>query len=459
MSATAQLANNIVANRFGAISADVRHEAKRAVLNIVGCALGGADHPSMDITIAALGPFSGPPKASVLGRRERFDPLLTSILNGFSTHIHDYDDTVPKNYIHASTAVASAIFAYASANKVFGSEFLHAFILGFEVTSRIGNASYPEYYEAGWHSTGSLGVFGATAAVGKLLGLDAAQMADAIGIAATQSCGIRDMFGSMAKALHPGRAAQSGYMAALLAQQGLTAGHTPLEGPRGILAITVDTYDLAKIVDGWGITYELRENTYKPFPSGIVIHPTIDACIQLREKHRLTADQVQAVELHVAPLVKDLCNKRELSIGLEGKFSIYHAAAIGLGRGKGGLAEFTDEAVNDPVLKRLRDLTEAIGDTSVSEDAVVVRVQLKDGRTLGMSLDGSLGNKTKPLSDAQLEAKFREQAGALPPAQIDAAIAACWDIEKLDDMSSLIAHCVPRSAAVGTWQTQERRSS
>jgi 2-methylcitrate dehydratase PrpD len=447
MSTTLRLANNIVTNRFDAIPADVRHEAKRAVLNIVGCALGGANHPSMDITIAALGPFSGPPNASVLGRRERFDPLLTSILNGFSTHIHDYDDTLPKNYIHASTAVASAIFAHASANKVSGPEFLHAFILGFEVTSRIGNACYPAYYEAGWHSTGSLGVFGATTAMGRLLGLDAGQMANAIGIAATQSCGIRDMFGSMAKALHPGRAAQSGYMAALLAQQGLTAGHTPLEGPRGILAITVDAYDLNKIVDGWGVTYELRDNTYKPFPSGIVIQPTIDACIQLREAHRLTADQVEAVELRVAPLVKDLCNKRELGNGLDGKFSIYHAAAIGLGRGKGGLAEFTDEAVNDPVLKRLREVTEAIGDPSVGEDAVIVRVRLKDGRTVEMSLSGSLGNITRPLSDAQLEAKFREQAGAFPPAQIDAAIAACWDIERLDDMSSLIGHCVPHNAA------------
>jgi 2-methylcitrate dehydratase PrpD len=209
------------------------------------------------------------------------------------------------------------------------------------------------------------------------------------------------------------------------------------------LAVTVDSYDLEKIVNDWGVTFELRDNTYKPFPSGIVIHPTIDACIQLREKHQMTADQIVGIELRVAPLVKDLCNKKELSVGLEGKFSIYHAAAIGLGRGKGGLPEFTDEAVNDPVLKRLREMTDAVSDPTVSEDAVVVAVRLSDGRTVEMTLEGSLGNLKRPLSDSQLATKFRDQAGALTVAQIDAAIAACWDIERLDDMSSLIAHCVP----------------
>jgi 2-methylcitrate dehydratase PrpD len=147
--------------------------------------------------------------------------------------------------------------------------------------------------------------------------------------------------------------------------------------------------------------------------------------------------------LRVAPLVKDLCNKKDISAGLEGKFSIYHAAAIWLVRGKGGLAEFTDDAINDPVLKDLREVTTAIGDPAVNEDSVVVEVRLKDGRAVGMTLQSSLGNLARPLSDAQLEAKFRDQAGMLAAEQVDAAIAACWDIEGLDDMSSMIVQCVP----------------
>ncbi len=444
MNVTAQLVSYILDSRLDGIPRDVRHEAGRALLNIVGCALGGAAHPAMDIAMAALGPYSGPPTCAVLGRAERFDPLFASLLNGISSHVHDYDDTLPRNYIHASSPVASALFAYAGVNAVSGADFLHAFILGFEVVSRIGNATYPAHYDAGWHSTGSIGVFGAAVAVGKLLGLDAERMTYAIGLAATQSAGLREMFGSMAKGFHPGRSAQSGYMAALLAQKGFTSGRFPLEGPRGFAAVTSASYDLEKIIDRLGVDFDLRVNAYKPYPCGIVIHPAIDACCQLREQYGLTAERIAGVELRVAPLVKDLCDKQFITTGLEGKFSIYHAAAIGLGRGRGGLAEFTDEAVNAPDLRTLREAAVAIGDPTVSEDGVAVAVRLKDGRTLHLNLEASLGNLKRPLTDAQLEAKFRDQATVLVPEQRNAAIAACWEIEALRDVgATLIPLCVP----------------
>lgn len=444
MGETATLVDFVLASRPDSIPEAIRHEGKRALLNIVGCALGGADHAAMDIAIDALGPYSGAPTSAVIGRRERFDPLFASLLNGLSSHVHDYDDTLPKNYIHASSPVASALLAYASVNKVSGADFLHAFILGFEVVSRIGNATYPAHYDAGWHSTGSVGIFGAVAAVGKLLGLDARHMTYALGLAATQAAGIREMFGSMAKGFHPGRSAQSGYMGALLAQKGFTTGLHPLEAPRGFAAVTSAHYDLSRITEGLGSRFELSDNTYKPFPCGIVVHPTIDACIQLREAHGFSAEDVVGVELRVAPLVKDLCNKQQIDTGLQGKFSIYHAAAIGLGRGKGGLAEFTDAAVNDPALKRIRLLAEAVGDPSVIEDGVNVTVRLKDGRALRMELTESLGNLKRPLSDAQLEAKFRDQARVVSSAQVDAAIAACWQVETLADAAALIDTCIPK---------------
>jgi 2-methylcitrate dehydratase PrpD len=443
MTCTTELAGYLAGSRPGDIPAATRHEGKRALVNIVGCALGGARHEAVDIAIAALGPFSGPAHCQVPGRGERFDPLLASLLNGISSHVHDYDDTMPRNYIHASSPVASALLAYASVNEVSGADFLHAFILGFETVARIGNATYPAHYDAGWHSTGSVGVFGAAVGVGKLMGLDAGRMLHAIGLAATQAAGLREMFGSMGKAFHPGRSAQSGYMAALLAARGFTSGRLPLEGPRGFAAVTAGRYDLAAVTAGLGRVFELHANTYKPFPCGIVIHPAIDALSQLREQHGIRAEQVQSVQLRVAPLVKDLCDKKHISVGLEGKFSIYHAAALGLGRGRAGLQEFSDEAVNDPQLKRLREVTDAIGDPAVGEDAVVATVVLVDGTRLVKSLDGSIGNLKRPLSDAQLEAKFRDQAAVLAPARRDAALAACWNIESLAQARELVGLCVP----------------
>src|SRR5919109_2850554 len=236
MSVTQALAEYVTHSTLEAIPRDVRDEAKRAVVNYLGCALGGAVEPALDIAIRTLAPFSGNASACVLGRPERFDALHATLLNGIGSHVHEYDDTLPKNYIHPSVPVASALFAYASANPVAGRDFVHAFVLGFEVESRIGNAVYPAHYSAGWHITSTTGVFGAAAAIGKLLGLSTKQMVWAFGLAATQAAGIREMFGSMAKSFQPGRAAQNGYTAALLGQADFTAGERALERAPGVAA-------------------------------------------------------------------------------------------------------------------------------------------------------------------------------------------------------------------------------
>src|SRR5690606_4425990 len=220
MSATRSLAEYVVESDYAAIPEDVRVEAKRALLNYLGCAIGGSPEPALDTAIRVLAPYSGRPTATVIGRRERFDPLHAALLNGIGSHVHEYDDTTPKNYIHPSVPVASALFAYASANRVSGEDFLHAFVLGFEVESRVGNAVYPAHYEAGWHITSTAGVFGAAAAIARLLGLSVRQTVWSFGLAATQAAGITEMFGSMAKSVQHCRPAQTGYPATPLAGNG-----------------------------------------------------------------------------------------------------------------------------------------------------------------------------------------------------------------------------------------------
>jgi len=442
---TQTLASYIVTSRIESVPQDVRHEARRAIVNYVGCALGGSIDTAVDRAMQALGPYSGKPTASILGRSERMDPLHASLMNGISSHVYDYDDTTPKNYIHPTSPVASALFAYASANPVSGRDFMEAFILGFEAESRIGNAVYPAHYDVGWHITGTAGVFGAAAAIGKLLSLQGHEMIWAIGLAATQAAGLREMFGSMAKALHPGRAAQNGYAAALLAQAGFTAGEHGLEGPRGFAAVQAAKYDLSKITARLGEDFDLRANTYKPFPCGIVNHPTIDGCIQIHDEYRPAPDQITAVRLRVAPLVMDLCNQQGITKGLQGKFSVYHGAAIGLVRGKAGIQEYTDEAVNDPQIKRVRELVSAVGDPSITEDQAHIEVELVSGVKLTRFVEKSLGNIHCPMSDKQLEVKFRDQAvAALPAAQVEKAIELCWKIDELTDVSELIQVCVSR---------------
>jgi 2-methylcitrate dehydratase PrpD len=445
MGTTEDLAGWLTASRPDDIPADVTHEARRALVNIVGCALGGARHPVVDITIDALGAMFGPPDAAVLGRPERADPLHAALLNGITSHVEDFDDTLPRNYIHATSPVASALLSYATANRVSGRQLVHAFVLGFEATSRLGNATYPSHYTAGWHSTGSVGVFGAAIAIGTLLGLTQEQMIWAIGLAGTQAAGVREQFGSMGKALHPGRAAQNGYAAALLAQKGFTSGAHGIEGPRGWASVTSAEHDLSKVTDGLGASWELHVNTYKPFPCGIVNHPAIDACIQLHDEHGVAPGDVAALRLHVAPLVIDLCGKTDIHVGLEGKFSVVHGAAVGLVRGRAGLREYTDEAVDDPDVKAVRErATREADDPTVTEDGVHVELELTDGRLLEKRLTASLGNLQRPLTDEQLSAKFRDQATlAISPEQAEQALELSWRVDALDDVAELVDATVP----------------
>jgi 2-methylcitrate dehydratase PrpD len=450
MQETKALASWVVNHKIEAVPDDVRKEARRAILNFAGCALGGCQHPALDATLRALGPYFGPSTASVLGRAERADPLHASLLNGLSSHVNDFDDTTPKNYIHPTSPVASAMFAYASANPVTGSDFMHAFILGFEAESRIGNSVYPAHYDVGWHITGTAGVFGAAVAIGKLLRLNERQMIWAIGLAATQAAGLREMFGSMAKSLHPGRAAQNGYASALLAREGFTAGEHSLEGPRGFAAVQAAHYDLAKITNGLGTTWDLRENTYKPFPCGIVNHPTIDGCIQLHDEADLAPESIQSVRLRVAPLVLDLCNQKNITKGLQGKFSVYHNAAIGLVLGKAGLQEYSDETVNDPLIRKIRERVTAVGDSTLTEDQAHIEVDLPNGKTLLKLVLQSLGNIQRPLTNKQLEEKFRNQAVLVLPAhQVERLIELCWSIDDLSDVDTLVQTAIPGPGAEG----------
>ncbi len=444
MSETHALASYVVASQPEDIPADVWHEARRALVNYMGCAMGGCREPALDIALRALTPYAGPPSAVVLGRPERLDALHASLMNGISAHVHDYDDTTPKNYGHLTAPTASALFAYASVHPVSGRDFLHAFVLGFETSSRVANAVYPAHYDVGWHMTGTVGVFGAAVAIGKLMGLGVSDMVWALGLAATQAAGLREMFGSMGKPFHPGRSAQNGYTAALLAQAGFTAGVHGIEGPRGFAAVLAATSDLSRITTRLGEDFDLRANTYKPFPCGIVNHPTIEAAIHLHDTHGIEGDAIAAVTLQVAPLVLDLCNKQFISTGLEGRFSVYHGAAVGLVKGKARLQEYTDATVNDPVIRRVRELAVAEGDPAVTEDQSRVRVTLRNGRTHEHFVAQSLGNVHRPLSDRQLEQKFRDQAVlALPEARVEQLLEHCWHVDALDSLAPLFAAAVP----------------
>lgn len=440
------LAKYIVDARFDDLPAKVRREGTRTLLNWVGVAVGGSHTETVGIAVSALNEFSGPRQASLLGRSERFDIMNAAFINGVSSHIFDFDDTHLKTIIHPAGPVVSAVLALSERQPVSGRDFLNAVVLGIETELRIGNAVYPNHYDVGWHITGTAGVFGAAAATGKLLGLSEQQMVWALGLAASQPVGLRESFGSMNKSFNPGRAASNGIFAALLAAKNYTSSDGMIEAKRGWANAISTKQDYHEILDGLGTRYEAALNTYKPFACGIVIHPALDAAIQLRNENKLTPNQIARVDLKVHPLVIELTGKKTPQIGLEGKFSIYHSVAVALVEGAAGERQYSDRAVRDPQVVALRGKVTATIDSAIKAEQVDMTITLTDGRTLHKFIEHAIGSLEVPMTDKQLEAKFLDLAdGILPAAQAQKLIETCWHVEQLPSAAAIAQGAVQRS--------------
>ncbi len=417
----------------------VRHEAVRTLLNWAGVAVGGSRQGAPSHAVAALLRFAGPPPSSLFGRKERFDPLNAALINGISSHVLDFDDTHLKTIIHPAGPVASALTAWAEVHPVSGADFMNALVIGCELECRIGNSVFPEHYAKGWHITGTTGVFGAAAAIGRLLKLDERHMTWAIGIAASQPVGLKVQFGSDTKSFHPGRAAQNGMLSALLAQQGFTASEVAMEGFDGWGQAMSTRHDWSQITQGLGTRYELALNTYKPFACGIVSHPAIDAAIQLRDADDIKPGAIRSIDLKVHPLVLNLMGKADPRSGLEGKFSIYHAVAVAMVTGKAGERAFTDAAVADPAVVGVRDKVTAVIDPAIKSDQVDMSVTLTDGRVLHKFIQHAVGSQENPMTDAQLDGKVSDLCdGILSAGQTKRLIDLCrgaWDLKDAGDIA------------------------
>ncbi len=394
------------------VEGEVRAEAVRSLLNVVGTTIGAAATTETDIVAAGMRHSGAPGDAPVPGRGDTFDPSSAALITGFAAHLDDFDDTHLATVVHPGAATLGAALGASwlrdrGTGELLpdrsGDELLRAFAVGIELQLRVAVAMSPSHYDAGWHITGTVGSLGAATAAALLLGLDAETTGRALGIASSMTIGHREGFGTMNKPLHPGKAAANGLVAAAAAARGLDASPSALDGPRGYFAVMAPELAPGLLVDGWGERWELLSNTYKPYPCGIVTHPAIEAAERLHQA--VGGREIERVEVRCHPLVVELTGNPDPGDGLAARFSTVHGVAAGVLSGAVDLGSYDDAYVRSAALIAMRARVELIPDPDIPRATAHLTVTLADGSTEKCTVENARGSLEAPLTDDQLDRK------------------------------------------------------
>ena len=407
------LARWAVATPCEALPAAVAHQAKRSLMNFFAVALTGCRDAAIETTLASLAAFSAGGQATVIGRRERLDPLSAAFINAAGANVLDFCDTHVPTAIHPTAPIVPALLGLAEMQRVSGPDLLLALVLGQEIACRIGLAMSPSHYSRGWHITATCGVFGAAAGSGKLLGLGVEQTIWALGLAATQAAGLCECLGTPAKSVGVGNAARNGLWSALLAARDFAGPAEPLNGVQGYYHALGEEPDLAQLAGGLGATWEILKTSYKPYPCGFVVHPVLDCVLDWRRAHPTVI--VEQVAVTGNPLLVARADRPNISTGRELQVSVQHAVAAALLTGKAGLEQFTDACVQDAQVQTLRRMVSVTGDANITTTAAAVAITSADGAVHKLTQTAARGSDDNPMSDRDLEDKLRDAAARWNP--------------------------------------------
>jgi 2-methylcitrate dehydratase PrpD len=427
--------------------AEARARAAIAVLDTVGVTLAGASEPAARIVQAVVASEGGD-ACGVFGTTTRASASGAALANGTAAHALDYDDMCFVSLAHPSAPLVPAALAAGELEGSTGCDVLDAYVVGFEIEARLGRLMNPRHYQRGWHCTATLGTIGATAAVSRLLRLNANAASQALAIAASEASGLKENFGTMVKPLHAGLAARNGIHAGLLAKGGMTASALALDGPQGFLhAMDGERLALADAVADLGQRWEVLETgiTVKLYPSCAGTHPALDAILELRRREQFGADDVERIEIDVDSITPTILIYECPKSGLEGKFSMSFCVAAAVAFGRVDLETFDAPTLSNALVTGLMGRVVMRVDPSldgISEPLTQARarVRLKDGRAFMQPANGARGYPAQPATDAELQAKFLACARrTLPEESCAAALEMLRGIEQINDVRRLTA--------------------
>lgn len=429
---TRTLARYAAHSKYDELPQTVRHEGLRAFVNYVGCAAGGSREDNVVMMLKFLAEFNGGAHATVIGHREKLDVLNATFVNCMSSAALAFNDTHFATVAHPTSPVAAALLALGERESLSGRELLHALILGVEIQCRVGLmlVTPPAQSAVGLSMQGIAGGIGAAVAAGKVLGLDEARLAVAIGLAANQSAGLRQAQATMASHFTPGHSARCGLQAALLAQRGFECSDNMLEGFKGFAVSFAREPNFNATVNKLGEVFEISTLAYKPYPAGVVIHPIIDACLEIVSQPNFDAANIARVELDLNPLAAKLTNLMDPKDRGNALVSLQYWTAATLMHKAAGLAQISDAALHDATLRELRHKVSYNDVESVGKEAAHVRVVMSDGARFAASVNDCRGSVNRPMTDDDITVKTRGQLQTVySEAQSARILDACWGME------------------------------
>jgi 2-methylcitrate dehydratase PrpD len=377
---------------------EAREVARHCLLDFFGVAIAGSRETLTQILIDEIVANENSSQAALIGRKERASRLTAALVNGVAGHALDFDDTHMAMGGHPSAPIIPAILALAETSGASGRDVLEAIVIGVETECRLGALIGAQHYVVGFHSTGTIGTFGAAAACAHLLELDEDGWLHAFGLAGTQAAGLKSGFGTMAKPLHAGRAASNGLFSALAARGGFTSHPAILETEQGFFATHAGVKQSEEALDRFAGKFLIRDDLFKYHASCYLTHAPINAAQLIRGEHRFDPETIDEVEVRVHPSLFSICNIQAPKTGLEGKFSLRATTAMALlGEDTSDLATFSDEKVTAPEVVALRDRVNVIAAGKTRQTQAMVLVK-SNGHTLQAESDSG-----KPATDLALQ--------------------------------------------------------
>ncbi len=426
---------------FPDIPAEARAWATQCVLDYIACGIAGASDDLTGILFAELAEQGGREGAAIFGRRDRLPAAAAAIINGAASHALDFDDVNLAMPGHPSVAILPALLALAEERGSSGADVLTAFVAGYELQCRVGRAVAPGHYDGlGFHATATIGSFGAAAACAHLLRLDREKFVTALGIAGTQAAGLKSMFGTMCKPLHAGKAAYHGLMAAKLAMRGFTSRADVIECQQGFASTHSPDFHPERALKSPDHGWYIRSNLFKYHAACYMVHSSIEAARKLREQFGVTPDRVERIQVQLEESCDRICNIPAPRTGLEAKFSLRLATAMGFaGIDTGRLSTYSEAVAGDPDLVRLRDKVDLDFRHGIPNTFATVEVLLTDGRRFETSHDSGVAATNTADQGRRLEEKF---AGLVEPVlgstRCQALIARINGIETLENVRQLM---------------------